>query len=110
MAGSTDNDQGLGEIIRGHEATMYLGGNNCRIIPQSIFAEEIEETEEKFEGISDQDEHRLNWLHCMRTREQPRGDVTNATKVMVIVDLATRAMWEGKAFSFDPATLKPASA
>jgi predicted dehydrogenase len=110
VAGSTDNDQGLGEIIRGHEATMYLGGNNCRIIPQSIFAEELEESELKFEGISDQDEHRLNWLHCMRTRETPRGDVTNATKVMVIVDLATRAMWEGKTFTFDPATLQPASA
>ena len=27
------------------------------------------------------------------------------TKAMVIVDLATRSMWEGKAFCFDPAAM-----
>ena len=58
----------------------------------------------------DQDEHRLDWLSSIRTREQPRGDVTTATKVMVIVDLATRAMWEGSAFSFDPASMRAVKA
>jgi predicted dehydrogenase len=106
VAGSTCNDLGLTPTVRGHEASMYLGGNSCRIVPQSLFAEELEETEQKFEGLHDQDEHRLNWLSCMRTREQPKGDVVTATKVMVIVDLAARSMWEGKALTFDPATIK----
>ncbi len=111
VAGSTCNEKGLIPTIRGHEATMELGGNACRITPESLFAEELEQTEDKFEDIgNDQDVHRLDWLNCIRTREQPRGDVTNAMKVMVVVDLAARSMWEQRAFTFNPATMKVARA
>jgi predicted dehydrogenase len=110
IAGSTCNEQGLTTTVRGHEATMLLGGSKCQITPERLFAEELEEHEEQFEGLHDQDEHRLNWLSCIRTREQPKGDVTTATKVMVVVDLAARSMWEGKAFTFDPASLTAAQA
>jgi hypothetical protein len=41
----------------------------------------------------------------MRSRERAIGDVDTATKVMVIVDLATRSMWDGRAWTFDPASL-----
>ncbi len=41
----------------------------------------------------------------MRSRRAPLGDVDTATKVMVIVDLATRSMWDRSSWSFDPATL-----
>ena len=106
IAGSTTNEVGLETLIRGHEATLYMGGNNCRVTPERIFAEELEQRDLKFEGIADQDEHRLNWLSSIRTREQPFGDVDTATKIMVIVDLATRSMWEGNAFTFDPSSMK----
>ena len=54
---------------------------------------------------NDQDALRKNWLDCIRTRRQPDSNVELGTKVMVIVDLASRSMWEGKAFEFDPATM-----
>jgi hypothetical protein len=107
VAGSTTNEQGLETMIRGHQATMYLGGNHCKVTPEKIFLDEIDPREEKFEGMpDDQDRHRLNWLSCIRTREQPFGDVDTATKIMVIVDLATRSLWQGGAYEFDPATMK----
>jgi hypothetical protein len=38
----------------------------------------------------------------MRTREPAKSNIDLATKVLVAVDLATRSMWEGHAFRFDP--------
>lgn len=105
VAGSTCNDQGLETMIRGHKATMYLGGNNVVIRPQRIYVDEIEEQTVNCPNISnDQDELRLNWLHCIRTREPVKSPVEFATQVMVIVDLATRSAWENKTFTFDPET------
>jgi hypothetical protein len=54
---------------------------------------------------NDQDQLRLNWLQCMRTREPAVSGIDLATKMMVAVDLATRSMWERKAYRFDPATM-----
>ena len=54
---------------------------------------------------NDQDALRKNWLDCIRTRRQPDSNVDLGTKVIVAVDLATRSMWEGKAFEFDPSTM-----
>lgn len=105
VAGSTCNEVGLDEIVRGHEATMYLGGNNVRVKPERHWVDDIEPEEFKFPGISDQDELRLNWLSCIRSREPNWSQVDLAAKVMVVVDLATRSMWEGHAFTFDPDTL-----
>jgi hypothetical protein len=53
----------------------------------------------------DQQELRLNWLHCMRTREPVRSPVALASQVMVIVDLGVRSLWDGKAYVFDPKTM-----
>ncbi|MGI9013217.1 MAG: Gfo/Idh/MocA family protein [Phycisphaerales bacterium] len=106
VAGSTCNDQGLETMIRGHKATMYLGSNNVVIRPQQLFIEEVEEQTVECPNIgNDQDQLRLNWLHCIRTREAPKSPVEFATQVIVAVDLATRSMWEGKAFGFDEDTM-----
>jgi len=106
VAGSTANDQGLETMIRGHKATMYLGSNNVVIRPQRIYVDEIEPQTVECPNIgNDQNQLRLNWLHCIRTREPVKSPVEFATQVMVVVDLATRSMWEGKAFSFDPETM-----
>ena len=51
---------------------------------------------------NDQDALRLHWLDCIRTRTPPMSDVDLGTKVMVIVDLATRSLWQGGTFTYDP--------
>ncbi len=106
VAGSTCNENGLETMIRGHQGTIYLGGGNCKMVPQRLFADDVEPEEVVCENIgNDQDALRKNWLDCIRTRRQPDSNVDLGTKVIVAVDLATRSMWEGKAFEFDPATM-----
>jgi len=107
VAGSTCNEQGLEKVVRGNKATMYLGSKDVVIRPERYWVDEVEEQRVECPTIGDsQDELRLNWLSCIRTREPNWSPVELGTKIMVIVDLATRSMWEGHAFGFDPKTMK----
>ena len=75
--------------------------------PERLFADEIDEETVECPNIgNDQDAHRRDWLDCIRSRRKPLADVELGTQVMVVVDLATRSMWEGKAFTFDPKTMR----
>jgi predicted dehydrogenase len=108
VLGSTCNSTGLEVLIRGHKANLFLGGNNCELRPEQPYAEQVEGQSAKFESVPDQDLLRMNWLQCIRTREPNQSPVELATKVMVIVDLATRSLWEGGTWTFSPASLTPA--
>lgn len=111
VMGSTCNATGLEDLIRGHKANLYVSGNRCVIRPEQIWADEVDPETIQCESVgNDQDQHRLNWMASMRTREKPLADVDLGTRIMVIVDLATRSMWEGGAFTFDPRTLETARA
>jgi predicted dehydrogenase len=105
VAGSTCNEYGMETVIRGHKGNLFLGGSDVLLRPERLYAEEIEEQREKFEGIDPHNTIRRDFLECVRTRKEPLSPVCHATKIMVIVDLATRSMWEGKAFSFDPVSM-----
>lgn len=106
VAGSTCNEVGLERIIRGHKGNIYLGGANCELRPERLFADDIDKQEIPSEDIgNDQDAHRVFWLNCIRTRGPVASSVELGTQIMVIVHLATRSMWEGKAFTFDPKTM-----
>jgi len=107
VAGSTCNELGLETLIRGHKANIYLGGRNTTVRPERLFSEEVEER--TIEGENHGDDQALlrrRWIECIRTREPVPSPVELGAKVMVIVDLATRSMWEGSAFGFDPAKMK----
>jgi predicted dehydrogenase len=104
VCGSTCNEQGVETLIRGHKANLFLGGSHCVMRPERVFAEEGEARTIECPRVDDQDELRLDWLRSIRTRRPNASPVELGTKVMVIVDLATRAMWEGSDLAFNPAT------
>ncbi|MDF1808523.1 MAG: Gfo/Idh/MocA family oxidoreductase [Phycisphaerales bacterium] len=107
IAGSTANEVGLETMIRGHKANMYLNSRHCEVRPERIFVDDIDAERIECEDIgNDQDQLRLNWLECIRTREPAKSNIDLASKVLVAVDLATRSMWEGHAFTFDPKTMR----
>lgn len=107
VAGSTANEVGLETMIRGHMANMYLNGRHVDIRPERIYVDDVDREEITCPDIgNDQDQLRLNWLECMRTREAAASNIDLATKVMVAVDLASKSMWDGHAYSFDPETLR----
>jgi predicted dehydrogenase len=106
VAGSTCNENGLETLIRGHKGNIHLGSEKCQVTPERVFVDELEERTVNCPQIADQDELRRDWLKCIRTREAVKSPVEFGTRIMVIVDLATRSMWEGSAFLFDPATFE----
>lgn len=103
IAGSTCNATGLEPMIRGHEANLYLSSRHVVLRPEANFAEEIDPQTIECPDIGDpQDQLRLNWLGSIRSREPAVSGIDLATKMMVIVDLATRSMWAGRAYEFLP--------
>ncbi|MCI0436079.1 MAG: Gfo/Idh/MocA family oxidoreductase [Gemmatimonadetes bacterium] len=107
VAGSTANELGLETVIRGHRANLFVGGRTTVLRPERIYAEEIDEqTIEGPDQGDSQDMLRVNWIDCIRSRQAPASPVDLGLKCMVIVDLATRSLWDGRAFGFDPATRK----
>lgn len=106
IAGSTCNQLGLDPLIRGSKGNIRLGSRHCEVSPEPPYTEEVESKKIECPDIgNDQDLHRLKWFKCIRERIQPDSDVIQGAKVMVIVGLATRSMWEGGAFEFDPKTM-----
>jgi predicted dehydrogenase len=107
VAGSTCNPTGLEELIRGHMGNIFLGGRHCVMKPVRPYAEDIDPLTVECPDIgNDQDQLRLNWLGCIRSREPAVCGIDLATKMMVVVDLATRSMWAGRAYEFNPATME----
>ncbi|MCC6676094.1 MAG: Gfo/Idh/MocA family oxidoreductase [Phycisphaerales bacterium] len=106
VMGATTNDTGLTPMIRGPKGNIEVTDGSLRFTPQKPYAEDAEERKPQLPSIGDdQDQHRMNWLECIRTRKKPEADVESGLKVMVIVDLATRSLWEGGAWTFDPKTM-----
>jgi predicted dehydrogenase len=105
VLGSTCNALWPDEIVRGHKANLVLNGTDCDLKPEPTYQEEVEAQTAKFEKVPDQDLLRMNWLQCMRSRQATLSPVDLATRVMVIVELATRSLWEGGSWGFSPASL-----
>jgi len=107
VAGSTANELGLETVIRGHKANLYVNGRQAMIRPERLYADEIDEQLIDGEDLGDeQDQMRVHWAGAIRSKAPAASGVELGAKVMVIVDLATRSLWEGSAFGFDPATMK----
>jgi hypothetical protein len=94
-------------LIRGNKANLYLATRKLTMRPERLYAEELEEKTFEGEDLGDaQDLLRAHWLDCIRGNAQPLSTVELGTKVMTIVDLATRSMWDGRAYKFDPQSMK----
>ncbi|MBC7773626.1 MAG: Gfo/Idh/MocA family oxidoreductase [Pyrinomonadaceae bacterium] len=105
VAGNTNNELGLEDMIRCQKGNIYLSSRHCVVRPESKFTNDVEQREIQCEDVgNDQDQHRINWVKCMRTRTQPLSDIEQGTKVMVVVDLATRSLWDGGTYTYDPKT------
>lgn len=106
IAGATCNEVGVENLIRGNEANIYLNSRHCELRPTRPYVDMVDPQRIECEDIgNDQDQLRRNWFKVMRTREEPYSNIERGTRVMVIVDLATRSMWTGKAWAFDHETL-----
>jgi predicted dehydrogenase len=106
IAGCTANEQGLEDMIRGHKATMYLGGNSVEIRPERVFADEVEGLKEQVGTGEDIAAHERDFLQALRTGKKPNCDIDLATKVQVTISMAEMSYRQNKMMRFDPVKME----
>jgi hypothetical protein len=107
VAGSTVNEQGLQEMIRGRKAAIYFssGQNQVQLRPERIFAEEIDA--EEFSSplpLADIPRHEKNFFDCIRHGGTPFASIDLAVRAHVVLALAETSERLGLALFFDEKT------
>jgi predicted dehydrogenase len=103
FVGTCCNDHAIETAIRGTEATFTLP------TPETIVArvEPQAESEKRARALGTWDvvhEHMLNFLHCVRTREKPVGDIDLAYHTQVLLNMAMRSFVERKVTYYNAVT------
>jgi predicted dehydrogenase len=107
IAGTTVNEQGLPDIIRGRKATVYLAAsaNQAQLKPEKIFAEEmdIEEFNDPAPHGKIENLHK-NFYHCIRNGGTPFCNVDLAVRANTVLCLAEMSERLGVVAFFDEKT------
>ncbi len=98
VLGSTVNEEGLREIIRGHKATLYLGGGRVRLNPERPFAEDLDPEEHR--DIPNENHHK-NWFDAIRGEAEPNSGIDLAIRGQTIVSMAEISERTGQMLYFD---------
>jgi predicted dehydrogenase len=107
VAGSTVNEQGLAEIIRGRKATLYFasGQNRAELKPERPFAEEIDPETFSDDGkVGDMARHEKNFFNCIRSGATPNCNIDLALKAHTILCLAEQSERQSLTLLFDGAS------
>lgn len=89
IAGSTVNEQGVGQVIRGSEATLYFGGNSVELRPERPYADLVDP--ENFENLLpgvDIAAHAGNLFDCIRSGKETNGNIDVAIIAQAIISMA----------------------
>jgi predicted dehydrogenase len=102
--GSTVNEQGLTEEVRGHKATLYLAGDAPELKPERPFAEEIDVTAVEVQDSGESHaKHMRNWFESIRANKQPGCNMDLAIRAQALISLAEISELMNKTVLFDPA-------
>jgi predicted dehydrogenase len=103
VAGSTINEQGLPEIIRGRKATLYFASQNrVELKPERPFTEEIDaETFGDGGKVGDLARHEKNFFDCIRSGATPNCNIDLAIKAHTILCLAEQSERQSLTLLFD---------
>ena len=107
VIGSTVNEQGLGQIIRGHEATLYFGGNTVELRPERPFADLVDrEQHDNIQPGVSIPVHIGDFFDAIRNNRPPNGNIDVAIRTQVIISLSEMSERLGEMLYFDEATRK----
>lgn len=105
LAGSTENQYGLEDVIHGQKATILMGGNKIELRPERPFADEIDPMTVNIGGERIEPHHK-NFFDCIRNRQTTNCDAELGARVQIAVHMAERAYRENKCMLFNPKTMK----
>ena len=106
LLGSTVNEQGLQDMIRGTKGTVYFGSNSVDVKPERIWSEEVEASSQQAGNGEPIEVHERNFIDCIRHGGTPNCSVDLACRVQVMITLGDLSYQKGKTFHFDPKTRK----
>ncbi len=104
VAGSTVNEQGLPDILRGHQATLYFSSsqNRVELKPEAGFADTLDAEEfndptpvERIANLA------KNFFDCIRSGKTPVANVELAIRVQTVLCLAEMSERMGLTLFFD---------
>jgi len=120
LSSSMANSQHIPGLIRGHGASLIMveHGRFEGYAPHITLKAEkkggkfiVPELEAKFEGRDEikvpvaenntMQEHVLNFLSCMRSRQKPTLDVETGARAQVLISMAVQSYREGRVLYFD---------
>ena len=107
VAGSTVNEQGLQDMIRGRKGTIYFSStaNDMELRPERPFVEELET--EHFKDprkLADVPRLEANWFDCIRTGRTPLASIDLAIRAHTVLCLAEMSERMGLMLFFDEKT------
>ncbi len=107
VVGTTVNEQGLPDILRGRKATLYFASsqNKVELKPERIFSDEME-SETFDDGTSVENIQRLekDFFDCIRSGQTPVANVELAIRAHTVLCLAEMSERLGLALFFDEKT------
>ncbi len=108
VTSSSINQVGLNSMIRGHKATLYMGGNSVELKPEKEYADEIDpQTFDHLEPSGEKiPEMEKNWFNCIRSGEKPYGNIDLAVRVQTVISLAEMSQRLNIMCLFDEKTRK----
>ena len=93
------NRQGITEMIRGHEATIYFESPGVVVRPEDEFKDQRPELKVPTQPRL---AHMDNWLDCIRTRNKPHLDADTGYRIMTAIALGVESYRKEKVMRFDP--------
>ncbi len=107
VAGTTVNEQGLPDVIRGRKATLYLStsSNKLELKPERPFVEEMEPAEfSDAAPIGTLAKLEKNFFDCIRNRETPYASIDLGIRAHTVLCLAEMAERLSLTLLFDDKT------
>ncbi len=99
--GSTVNEQGLKEMMRGNRATLYVG-SDLELSPERPYAEEIDGGPIKLPDPGERHPlHRKDFVDSIRASREPNGNIEIAMRGQVLISLAEISEITGKTVEYD---------
>lgn len=107
LAGSTTNERGVEDIIRGQKANLTLGGNRLQITPERPFVDELDARDETPPDAGESHvKHMRNFLQSIRANVPANCNEDLGVRVQTIVSMAELAYRKRRLVRFDERTRK----
>ena len=107
VAGSTVNEQGLQDMIRGRKGAIYFSStaNDVELRPERPFVEELEAEHFKDpKPLAQIPPLEANWFNCIRTGKTPLANIDLAIRAHTVLALAEMSERLGFMLFFDEKT------